>query len=71
MLHRDQEAGRRDRWSRKNRQKVAGLLTPSESLAVFGSEPLTLEISNLLRLPPLKRVGGMSWFQLLLNKKLD
>lgn len=36
---------------------MAGLLTPSESLAVSGSEPLTLEISNLLRLPPLKGVG--------------
>lgn len=36
---------------------MAGLLTPSESLAVSGSEPLTLEISNLLRLPPLKGAG--------------
>lgn len=34
---------------------MAGLLTPSESLA--GSEPLALEISNLLRLPLLKGVG--------------
>lgn len=45
--------------AQKNRQTVARLLTPSESLAVSGSEPLTLEISNLLRLLPLKGVGGV------------